>query len=96
MRAAARTDRAVRVPDVARRLHLAATLDGGAPNGSGSAVPPGSWENYVATLLRRLVRDFGIARGVDIAFASDLPVAAGLSSSSALVDRCPPVARGGE
>ena len=85
VRAAARTDRAVRVLDVVRRLRFETTLDASAPTGSGSVVPPGSWENYVATLLRRLVRDFGIARGVDIAFANDLPVAAGLSSSSALV-----------
>ena len=36
--------------------------------------------------LRRIARDFGDdLRGADIAFASDIPIAAGLSSSSALV-----------
>jgi len=44
------------------------------------------WANYVAVTARRLARDFPGARlGMDIAFASDLPRAAGLSSSSALV-----------
>ncbi|HEV8613024.1 MAG TPA: galactokinase family protein [Gemmatimonadales bacterium] len=42
------------------------------------------WAVYPATVARRLVRDFGITRGVELAFASDLPVAAGLSSSTAL------------
>jgi galactokinase len=44
------------------------------------------WANYVAVVVRRLARDFpGAALGADIAFASDLPRAAGVSSSSALV-----------
>jgi galactokinase len=44
------------------------------------------WANYVAVTARRLARDFpGAALGTDIAVASDLPRAAGLSSSSALV-----------
>ncbi|NOT09192.1 MAG: galactokinase [Gemmatimonadales bacterium] len=49
-------------------------------------VPEGSWATYPATVLRRVCRDFpAVVRGFDIAFASDLPQAAGLSSSSALV-----------
>jgi galactokinase len=41
---------------------------------------------YVAAVVERLARDFPDAPlGVDIAFASDLPRAAGLSSSSALM-----------
>jgi len=36
------------------------------------------------TVARRMARDFGITRGVDLVFASDLPYAAGLSSSTAL------------
>jgi galactokinase len=48
--------------------------------------PRGQWANYPFTVVRRLARDFPDARtGVDIEFTSDLPVAAGMSSSSALV-----------
>ncbi len=46
----------------------------------------GSWTNYPMTVARRIASNFaGRLRGVDMAFASDLPAAAGLSSSSALV-----------
>ena len=46
----------------------------------------GDWSNYPLTVARRLVRNFpGAARGVDLALASDLPPAAGMSSSSALM-----------
>ena len=48
--------------------------------------PPGHWSNYPLTVARRLVRNFpGATRGVQIALASDLPPAAGMSSSSALM-----------
>jgi galactokinase len=48
--------------------------------------PDGGWALYVATVARRLARNFPQARrGADIAFGSDLPPAAGMSSSSALV-----------
>lgn len=44
------------------------------------------WSNYPLTVCRRIARNFpGARRGIDLAFASDLPPAAGLSSSSALV-----------
>jgi galactokinase len=46
------------------------------------------WSNYFMTAARRIARNFsagGSLRGADIAFASDLPPAAGLSSSSALI-----------
>ncbi len=44
------------------------------------------WANYVAVTVRRLAANFpGASLGMDIAIASDLPRAAGLSSSSALV-----------
>ena len=50
------------------------------------AVPQGAWTNYPLTVVRRLARNFGAGlQGADIAFASDLPVAAGMSSSSALM-----------
>ncbi len=44
------------------------------------------WSNYVAVVARRLAHNFpGAALGADLAVLSDLPRAAGLSSSSALV-----------
>jgi len=44
------------------------------------------WTNYVAVVARRLATNFpGAPLGTDIVFASDLPRAAGISSSSALV-----------
>jgi galactokinase len=46
----------------------------------------GHWSNYPMTVARRLSRNFpACRRGLDIAFASDLPPAAGMSSSSALI-----------
>ena len=54
---------------------------------SGDLAPRvGHWSNYPMTVARRLARNFpGRLCGADMAFASDLPVAAGMSSSSALV-----------
>ena len=47
---------------------------------------PGSWGAYVAAVTRRIARNFGGSLvGAELAFASDLPQAAGMSSSSALV-----------
>jgi galactokinase len=44
------------------------------------------WANYVAVVARRLAQNFpGATLGADVTFASDLPRAAGVSSSSALV-----------
>jgi galactokinase len=46
----------------------------------------GHWSNYPMTAAARVARNFPEAtRGMDLAFASDLPPAAGLSSSSALI-----------
>ncbi len=47
--------------------------------------PPGDWGNYVKGAVQALADRFGAGRGFDAVLASDLPVAAGLSSSSALV-----------
>src|SRR5262249_38754421 len=48
--------------------------------------PRGHWANYPFTVVRRLARDFSDApTGADLSFESDLPPAAGMSSSSALV-----------
>ncbi|MGA2068260.1 MAG: galactokinase family protein [Thermoguttaceae bacterium] len=50
------------------------------------APPVGHWSNYPMTVARRLARNFsGPLRGADVGFASDLPPAAGMSSSSALM-----------
>lgn len=47
---------------------------------------PGHWSNYAMTVGRRIARNFpGAVRGADAAFVSDLPPAADMSSSSALV-----------
>ncbi len=47
---------------------------------------PGHWSNYPKTVARRVARNFpGTLRGAEIALASDLPAAAGMSSSSALI-----------
>ena len=48
-------------------------------------LPDSGWTNYPITVLRRMCRNFGKLQGADIAFISDLPQAAGLSSSSAFM-----------
>ena len=49
-------------------------------------IPYAGWRHYVEIAVDRLARNFhGAALGADIAFASDLPRAAGMSSSSALI-----------
>ncbi len=46
----------------------------------------GHWSNYPMSVARRVARNFpGPLRGADIAFISDLPPAAGMSSSSAMI-----------
>lgn len=45
----------------------------------------GDWGNYAKAAAQGLVERFAIARGFDAVVHSDIPVAAGLSSSSALV-----------
>jgi galactokinase len=78
--ASPRDDRLVRLTDAVSgdrvETELSQTL----------APADGTWANYAITVVRRIARNFpGPLRGADIAFASDLPPAAGLSSSSALV-----------
>jgi galactokinase len=65
---------------VARGFHTEFALD---PD----LVPvAGRWTTYPMTVARRMARNFAEARrGADLTFASDLPSAAGMSSSSALV-----------
>jgi galactokinase len=45
----------------------------------------GHWSNYAAAVARRVARNFGARRGARVAFAGDLPPAAGMSSSSVLI-----------
>jgi galactokinase len=47
--------------------------------------PPGDWGNYVKAATCHLEGRYGLLRGFDAAFTSTLPIASGLSSSSALV-----------
>src|SRR5881397_815433 len=49
------------------------------------AAPAGDWGNYARAAARALAQRFPDLRGVDALVDSDLPIAAGLSSSSALV-----------
>jgi galactokinase len=54
----------------------------------GTDIPPrpaGDWGNYAQASAQALVRRYGELRGVDAVVGSDLPIAAGLSSSAALV-----------
>ena len=78
--ATARDDRIVRLTDAVSGEHVEFEMS--------ATLPPAdkSWANYPITVVRRIARNFpGPLRGADIALASDLPPAAGLSSSSALV-----------
>jgi galactokinase len=78
--ARARSDSGLRVVDAASDATASLALS---PD---LEVPRGRWSTYPATVARRLARDFpGLSVGVDLAFESDLPPAAGISSSSALV-----------
>lgn len=46
---------------------------------------PGDWGNYVKAAAQGLTNRYGLLSGIDAAVCSSVPVAAGLSSSSALV-----------
>lgn len=78
--AAPRRDNRLQLVDAADGSRVELILD----DSVDSAVS--GWAIYPATVARRIARNFPAARrGADVAFASDLPRAAGLSSSSALV-----------
>jgi galactokinase len=78
--AAPRRDSGVRVFDVARGREARLSLD------EQLGQPAESWARYPWTVLRRLSRNFPDARqGADIAFLSNLPLASGMSSSSAFM-----------
>ena len=72
-----RTDDRMSIEDLNRRSKV--MLD------AGETEPALHWAVYPLTVLRRLTANFGPLRGADIVFESDLPSAAGLSSSSALM-----------
>jgi galactokinase len=50
-----------------------------------SPAPAGDWENYLRAAAQAVARKWGAGVGVDAAVISDLPAAAGLASSSALM-----------
>jgi len=75
-----RADALVRIHDVVKKTSCEVAL---APD---LEIPDAGWMVYPAVVARRLARDFpGDLVGADVALASDLPSAAGMSSSSALV-----------
>lgn len=84
---ARREDGRVHLIDAARRESV--SLDGSGledPAGSEAAGALTGWRNYVRTVVRRLSRNFPNLRiGANVVFASDLPRASGMSSSSALM-----------
>jgi galactokinase len=90
--ASPRDDWRVRIVEPNSRLEASFPLDPGLEPWAGD------WTNYPMTVCRRIARNFprnlprnpprnssGKLRGCDIAFTSDLPQAAGLSSSSAMI-----------
>jgi galactokinase len=78
--AAARADDIVRVIDVAAKEQVELPLV------EGVETLPDGWRRYPATVVHRVARNFPSARrGADVAFLSDLPLASGMSSSSALM-----------
>ncbi len=75
-----RQDATIRIVDASSREQAAFPFSPDlAPTG-------GHWSNYPMTVARRLARNFpGPLRGADITLWSDLPAAAGMSSSSAMM-----------
>jgi galactokinase len=88
----AATEQGIAAAAVPRADGSASVLDTGSgercafPATPDTPAAPGHWSDYVRTVVRRVARDFpGAVPAFDLAVASDLPAAAGLSSSSALV-----------
>jgi galactokinase len=77
-----RSDQTLRIFDARRAESL--TMDAGRRSAPGPRQT--GWANYVHTVVGRLARNFPDAPiAADIVFASDLPSASGMSSSSALM-----------
>lgn len=53
--------------------------------GEPTDLPPGHWGRYVQTAVDRLATNFGPVPGAEVEVSSDLPLASGMSSSSALI-----------
>jgi galactokinase len=76
-----RQDRTVRVHNIDPRFDsLTFELSDVIPR-----APQGDWGNYVRAAAQAVCQDYPVIRGMDAVIGSDLPTAAGLSSSSALV-----------
>lgn len=74
-----REDSVLRIADLTRGLEAEVSI-------SRDLEAATDWSNYLVTVARRLASNFpGGLHGADVAFTSDLPRAAGMSSSSALV-----------
>lgn len=83
VRGSARDDARLRVTSSLARETVELAVGG---NGAAEAAPAGHWSTYVRTVVDRLDANFpGMLRGADLTVDSDLPLAAGMSSSSALV-----------
>jgi galactokinase len=75
-----REDGLLRIADLTRGMEIGFEIE------PGLEPTRGHWSNYPQTVARRLLKNFPPRlRGADVAFTSDLPRAAGMSSSSALV-----------
>ena len=79
---APRSDDCVELIDACRGESVAFRID---PELTARA---GHWSNYPMTVARRMARNSSARRGATIALASDLPPAAGMSSSSAFMVAC--------
>lgn len=78
--AAPRSDHVIRIADALRQQECQFTLSPDLDPQSGN------WAIYPKTVARRIARNFpGALSGMDVVFGSDLPRAAGMSSSSALL-----------
>jgi len=83
---APRSDGVIHMCDTDRRFAPAQFANGAAIAPSS----PGAWENYCKAAVEALNRHFGRTAfpGMDMLVSGDIPIAAGLSSSSALVVAC--------
>jgi galactokinase len=83
VRATAREDRVLSVTSMIVNETVEIDLDAEEPFARQGA---GHWSGYIRTVVHRLRTNFpGMLRGADVLIESDLPLAAGMSSSSALV-----------
>lgn len=84
--AAPRDDDRLGVVDARDGAHVELHVPQGVPSAAVVSGAAYGWAVYVRAVARRLAANFpGALLGTDIVFASDLPRAAGLSSSSALI-----------